>query len=181
MLTSGVGASRRTAASRPALSSTAGRLQDLAVTAWVHNAKVTKVIFADGDEWADLTVAVHTAGRSTIVTRRGSALLLDLEGPEPRYLRVPLEGGHRMPFFDQDWLPISGAALTVTPCGVVVDHSHFWYRSTPIRLILEGLHQQWVTDSPYGRPTLETILAGRPPSSPGHDPDPCPALYCSRK
>lgn len=96
------------------------------VTASPHNAAMSGVIFADGDEWRDLSEDVRRAGRVTVVTRRGTAVLLDLVGRDPRYLRLPLEGGHRMTFFDCGWLPIDGAEVVATPCGLVLDHARFW-------------------------------------------------------
>lgn len=82
---------------------------------------MTRVVFADGDDWRELTADVWAAGQATVVTRRGTAVLLDLEWPQPRFLRVPVEGGHHMPSFDCGWLPIERSLLVVTPCGVVLD------------------------------------------------------------
>lgn len=139
------------------------------------------VIFADGDPWRDLTSELSDAGRTTVVTRRGTAVLLDLNRSDPQYVRVPLEGGNQMPYFDSGWLPIAGSVPTLTPCGLVLDHRHFWYRSTPVRLVLRGLHPRWAVDGPYGPPILEAIMTGHPPTSPGHPLEPCAAYYCARK
>lgn len=134
-----------------------------------------EVIWRDSDRWRRLTAEAEAAGGVSVVSRSGTLRLIDYQ--RRRHARVPLEGGHIMGF-DSQWLPLGSVELT--PCGIVLEERSYWARGTPVRLVLAGLVPAWI-DAPAGRATVDAVLAGRPPTSPGHPSEPCGAFYCSKR
>jgi hypothetical protein len=135
---------------------------------------MAELLWRDGDAWCDLTERVGVTGTATVVSRSGTAVLLDVG--RRLYRRVPLEGGRRLPV-DLVWLALGTFALT--PCGLVID-GETWYRGTHVRLVLAGLHESWLHGD-FGGELLRQVMARQAPYAPGHPSSTCRAHYCVRR
>jgi hypothetical protein len=141
------------------------------VTPGEHDDGVAELCWIDGEAWCDLTESIDAAGAATVVSQNGATVLLDLG--RRRYRRMPLEGGQVLPV-DSLWLPFR--AFRLTACGLTIDGSYpYW--GTPVRLVLEGLHEAWL-HSDIGHQLLQQVMAGEEPRAPGHPSSPCRARHC---
>jgi len=143
--------------------------------------KQARVIWSElTDQWRDLTDELKSAGETTVISRDGAARLLawaPAEGPS-WHARVPLEGGKRMPF---DQMPQRRLLdFEVTPCGTTVIEGDYWEQGTAVRLVLAGLHPEWLYL--MNDEVLETVARvlshGALELPDGHPDEPCRARYC---
>lgn len=134
-----------------------------------------ELLWADGDLYRVLTDDIVAAGTATLVSRRGTARLIDVT--RGLHCRLPLEGGNRL-LFDQAWM--SFTHLHVTPCGATLEDGRFWSKGTELRLVFAGLVTDWHTTE-VGRAAIQALIDRQWPTSPGHPPEPCGALHCTAR
>jgi hypothetical protein len=134
------------------------------------------VVWQAGDPWRVLTAEIQAAQEATIVTMSGAARLVRWGERGAWHTRIPIAGGHRIGL-DESWGRLD--VLEASPCGVrVVEPDHMWFASTPIVLVLRGLHPRWV-DSQTGQRALEQVWAGTIPDVPGHPAQRCSLPQCA--
>lgn len=94
-------------------------------------------IWTTGDPWRNLTAELAAAGSVTLLTKNGTAHILEAKGGVWRWARVPKDGGHLMPG-DLVWHTLLTESH-VTPCGARMDTTATWHVTTPIVLGVAGV------------------------------------------